>query len=86
MGACSTGRDRCPLSGAQRRLLDRFSVVCDVLAERSFVSVRFYGGCPLLGRSIMRGSTVNLLVQCTKSTVWNRSRIFICVICSSLFR
>ena len=60
-----TGRDKCPLSGAQRRPLDRFSEVCNVLAERyfnwSFVSVRFYGACPLLRGSVMRGSTVYLI-------------------------
>ena len=42
------GRDRCPLSGAQRRPLDRFSEVCNVLAERYFQSV--ICPCPLLRR------------------------------------
>ena len=42
---------RCPeLRG---RLLDRFSTV---FFNRSFFSVHFYGGCPLLGGSVMRGS------------------------------
>ena len=31
-----TGRDKCPLSRAQRRPLDRFSEVCNVLAEWYF--------------------------------------------------
>ena len=60
--ACSTGRDRCPLSGAQRRPLGCFSEVCNALAEQYFQSVilfcPLYGGCPLLGGSVMRGSTV----------------------------
>ena len=59
--ACSTGRDRCPLSGAQRHPLGRFSEVCNALAEQYFQSViifcPLYGGCPLLRGSVMRGST-----------------------------
>ena len=34
----STGRDRCPLSGAQRRPLGCFSEVCNALAEQYFQS------------------------------------------------
>ena len=60
--ACSTGRDRCSLSGAQRRQLGCFSEVCNALAEWYFQSVIFfcplYGGCPLIGGFVMRGSTV----------------------------
>ena len=37
--ACSTGRDRCPLTGAQRRPLGCFSEVCNALAEQYFQSV-----------------------------------------------
>ena len=69
--AYSTGRDRCPLSGAQRRPLGCFSEVCNALAEQYFQSVIFfcplYGGCPLLGGSVMRGSTVYLFALFTKT-------------------
>ena len=47
----------------------RFSEVCNVLAERYFQSViclcPLYGACPLLGGSVMRGSTVYLIYVCS---------------------